>query len=280
MKLLVFFSLLIFSSVEATTITSSIHSIDIDTQGDDHFIRLDSGEVVFTDDLRVVEELQDQLDSTVELRLNPENELVQWRSVTPMSDDSQTLLTGKNYTTSPNYTPSVVSGKATLSGIFAGQRTDTKRRSQCFHRAYVWAYEEFRKSGRLLTKHFLFFTRRYIREYRYKWWFHVAPSTLYEDENGKREFMMLDRTFSKSPLTVKQWTDQFISSKRSCPVVYVYSHYNNNQESEHCYLIPTPAYYLQPLDIENFEKTGVEKRSFQNGDINLSYSRGVSGRPL
>lgn len=279
MKLVVLFCLLLITTAHAQTITSSIHSIDIDQQGNEHFIKLNSGEVVFVDDLRVVEELADKLDLPLEMSLDEEHGLVGWH---PLAEQDETAVVSfeKRYTTSDDYVPSVVNNRATLSSIFAGLRKDTRRRSECFHRAYVWAYEEYKKNNRLLTKHFLFFTRRYIREYRYKWWFHVAPSVLFSDENGKEEFMMLDRTFSKGPQKLKEWTDQFISSKRSCPVVYVYSHYYNNQESEHCYLIPTPAYYLQPLDIENLEKTGVEKKGFLKGDLNLSYRRGVSGSPL
>lgn len=284
MKFLMFICLFLTGFTWAqTSTTASIHSIDLDPAGNDHFIKLDSGEVIFVDDVRIIEDLEARgaLEKRLEFEVDQDNELVGWRSVPEVvMDEGDTLELSKQLTTSPVYTPSVVSGKATLASMFAGLRPDAKRRSECYHRAYIWAYEEHKKSGRQMTKHFMFFTRKYIREYRYKWWFHVAPSVLYENDNGTKEFMILDRSFAKSAITVKEWSDKFVASKRSCPLVYVYSHYNNHQESEHCYMMPTPMYYLQPLDMENFEKTGVEKQSFIPWDLNISYRRGFTGRPL
>lgn len=281
MRILSLICLFIAAPIWANTITSTIHSIDLDDKGNDHFLMLESGEVVFVDDINMIEDLaRASSEDKIEFRLNSDKELVYWRSVPEEIDYTSELLATGPMTTSPVYTPTLLSGRATLATIFANLRPDSKRRAECFHRAYIWAFEENKRSGRLLTKHFLFFTRKYIREARYKWWFHVAPSVLFENESGNNEFMMFDKTFAKKALTVKEWTDLFISSKRSCPVVYKYSHYNNHQESEHCYLIPTPMHYLQPLDIENFEKTGIEKTHFHPGDLNISYRRGFSGKPL
>ncbi|HLT23245.1 MAG TPA: protein-glutamine glutaminase family protein [Bacteriovoracaceae bacterium] len=283
MKLLILSCLLFASSIWADTLTSTIHSIDFDKEGTDHFLKLDSGEVVFFDDVRVAEDLEAAKTNKMEIEfsIDDSNQLIYWESLDQIEDVIEPALTrDKRQTTSPVYQPSVVTERSTLASMFAGLRSDTRRRSECYHRAYIWAYEENKRSGRQLTKHFLFFTRRYIREYRYRWWFHVAPSTLFANESGKEEFIIFDRTFMKGAVPVKEWTDSFIASKRSCPVVYVYSQYNNNQESQHCYLIPTPMYYLQPLDIENFEKSGVEKTSFQTWDLNISYSRGFTGRRL
>lgn len=279
MKLLILSCLLFLSSIiEANTITSTIHSFDIDPKGDDHFIKLNSGEVIFVNDLNVIEELQkNKKNELVEFSLDKNNELVYWNSLSVKEPVES--FTDKP-TTSPVYQPTLISGKENLMAIFQGLRKDTRRRSECYHRAYVWAYEEHKKSNRMLTKHFLFFTRRYIREYRYRWWFHVAPSALFANDDGSQEFIIFDRTFMNGPASIKEWTDSFIASRRHCPVVYVYSHYNNNQESQHCYLIPTPMYYLQPLDIENFEKKGVEKQNFVPWDLNLSYRKGFTGPRL
>lgn len=285
MRFLFLICLLLSSSLWASnTLTSTIYGLDIDTQGDDHFIMLASGEVVFVDDIQMIHDLAyADSDKKIEFSFDQNKQLVYWRSVTEDADLPETFFDEARPTTSPRYTPSVLKGNfPKLATIFSTLRLDSKRRSECFHRAYIWAFEENKRSGRMLTKHFLFFTRKYIREVRYKWWFHVAPSILFEHEegNGSQQFMILDPKFAKRALTLKEWTDSFISSKRSCPIVYTYSHYANHQESEHCYLIPTPMYYLQPLDIENFEKTGIEKTHFLPGDLNISYRRGFNGSPL
>lgn len=279
MKLLISFCLLFLSSfVLGNTITSTIHSFDIDPQGEDHFIKLNSGEVIFVDDLSIIEDLQkNSKNEIINFSLDQSNKLVYWDL---LSSEEQVDSFNDQPTTSPFFKPTLVSGKENLMSIFQGLRKDARRSSECYHRAYIWAYEENKKSNRMLTKHFLFFTRRYIREYRYRWWFHVAPSALFANEDGSQEFIIFDRTFMEGPVSIKKWTDSFIASKRNCPVVYVYSHYNNNQQAEHCYLIPTPMYYLQPLDIENFEKKGVEKQSFVPWDLNLSYRKGFTGPRL
>lgn len=271
MKILIFFYLLAIGSGWSQTVTSTIHSIDIDPDGSNHFLRLHSGEVIFIDEKILKDDLLRNIerDETIDFNLDKNHELLSWSS-----------RSNGQYTTSPEYTPSIVQDRSQLLRIFEGLRKDSRRRSECYHRAYIWAYEEFKKSDLQLTKHFLFFTRKYIREYRYKWWFHVAPSILFEEEDGSQNFLIFDRSFMKEAAPVKEWTDKFIASKRNCPVVYVYSHYNNNQNTEHCYLIPTPMYYLQPLDIENFEKTGIEKTNFHPWDLNISYRRGFSGPRL
>lgn len=150
--------------------------------------------------------------------------------------------------------------------IFLRMNRRHQRDSQCYNRAHVWAYEEFVRTQLRSVKLFMFFTRSYIRKYRYKWWFHVTPMTYV---NGVA--MTLDRTFMKRPVAIKTWTDNFIYSKRNCPVVYKYSQYRNNQETEHCYLHPASMYYWQPRDLENNERTGFEKNQFIRSEVNWAY---------
>lgn len=282
MKMLIAFCLMLAVTAQAETLVSTIHSIEVDPSGRDHFIKLDSGEVVFIDDEQTLNDIKFSAHSTkkIEFHLDQNDQVVYWNSVPEDFDFTARVASVTTPTVSPDFKPSPVRGEATIASMFATMRTDTKWRAECFHKAYIWAHEEYKRSGRLLAKHFLFFTRKYIRENRYKWWFHVAPSVLYVNEQGQEEFLVLDRSYGKKALALKEWTDLFISTRRTCPVVYKYSHYNNHQESEDCYLIPSPTYYLQPLDIENFEKTGVEKKSFQPGDLNISYRRGFRGSPL
>lgn len=173
-------------------------------------------------------------------------------------------LTGEKSRTS--YEPTNLSSAAEASTIFARQNRRHQRDSQCYNRAHVWAYEEFNRTGLRSMKLFMFFTRSYIRKYRYKWWFHVTPMTYV---NGVA--MTMDRTFMRGPAPIKTWTDNFIYSKRNCPIVTKYSQYRNNQETEHCYLHPATMYYWQPRDLERNETTGAEKTSFIKSEVNWAY---------
>ena len=165
-----------------------------------------------------------------------------------------------------SYEPTNLGSSQEATTIFRRMNRRHQRDSQCYNRAHVWAYEEWKRTGLKSMKLFMFFTRSYIRKYRYKWWFHVTPLTYV---NGVA--MTMDRTFMRGPVQIKTWTDNFIYSKRNCPIVYKYSDYRNNQESEHCYLHPATMYYWQPRDLENNERTGFEKTSFIKREVDWAY---------
>jgi hypothetical protein len=165
-----------------------------------------------------------------------------------------------------DYVPTNLTSLDQAKAIFKLENRNHQRASQCYNRAHVWAYEEFKRSGHMGMKLFMFFTKRYIWDYNYGWWFHVTPMTYV---NG--EAMTLDRTFMKGPVNIKNWTLKFIYSKRDCPIVKKYSDYENHQDVEHCYLIPVSMYYWQPRDIEAFEQTGFEKKSFIKNEVDWAY---------
>lgn len=165
-----------------------------------------------------------------------------------------------------NYSPTNLSSFAEAQMIFDRQNANHQRKSQCYNRAHVWAFEEWRRTNLQSEKLFVFFTRRYIREYNYKWWFHVTPMTYVAGYP-----LTLDRTFDDGPKGVKEWTLRFIKSGRDCPVVQKYSDYSNNQETEHCYLISATMYNLQPRDLENYERTGIQKQNFIESDVKQAY---------
>ena len=166
---------------------------------------------------------------------------------------------------SDSYTPGDVGTIEQATSIFR-KMARAQSRSQCYNRAHIWTYEEWKRSGLRSMKLFMFFTRSYIRAYRYKWWFHVTPMTYV---NGTP--MTLDRTFMRSPVSIKSWTDNFIYSKRNCPVIYKYTDYSQHQEEEHCYLHPASMYYWQPRDLENREKYGTLKTQFIKSEVNWAY---------
>lgn len=162
------------------------------------------------------------------------------------------------------YMPTDVGSYETANALFVRLTTNTRNKSQCYQRAHLWAYSMASESNVKSMKAFLFFTKRYIREYNYEWWFHVAP---YVIANGTE--YVLDRTFTRQPLEMKAWTDRFISSRVVCPAVERYSDYELNQEAQYCYLRKVPMYYYQPLNVKPMD-TGTFITGFRDWDVTHS----------
>ena len=163
-----------------------------------------------------------------------------------------------------------------LQNYFYSMRNNAKRKSQCYNRAHVWSWE-FRdqyEGGRILQpgKAWLFFTRRYIREYKYKWWFHITP---YFTSNGVVKTM--DRKYSSGPIDLDVWTGIFMSSANGCEVIDKYTDYENNQRTPYCFVIKTSVHYWQPWQIENAEKKGQFQTSWSNYEVKRAY-RNAHGR--
>jgi hypothetical protein len=158
-----------------------------------------------------------------------------------------------------------------MARIFKNMNTTWKVRSQCYQRAMTWVYDSYVDDGVQSRKAFLFFTRKYIQQYDYKWWFHVAPLYTFRHPDDRLVDMVLDRTFFDSPETIKDWTDAFIKSHQECPVVEKYSDYRNNQMTNHCYLMLPPMYYYQPLDLEAMEGESHERGSFNQANIDHAH---------
>lgn len=160
--------------------------------------------------------------------------------------------------------------------LFNTMNRKTRRWSQCYNRAHVWAYELSKKyidNKRLnIGKTWIFFTQKYIREYKYKWWFHIAPYTQYKNSN---EIFVMDRSFAKKPIALKSWTDIFMKNDAKCKIVKYYSHYRKNQQSESCYIILSSMYYWQPFNIENLEKGEAPKESFKIEELEKAYRNAI-----
>ena len=164
-----------------------------------------------------------------------------------------------------------------INQLFSTMRSRLRSRSQCYNRAHVWAWELHRNyiDGKRIQvgKMWLFFTRKYIREYNYKWWFHVAP---YVDNNG--EPVVIDRTFTNGPLTKQVWTDIFMNNRAVCKDVQRYSDYEDNQNSEYCYTIKTSQYYWQPWHIENLEDKGEVRTEWESYPLKKAYRNAIGWR--
>ncbi len=138
---------------------------------------------------------------------------------------------------------------------------DMKQKSQCYQRAHNWAWMMWHLGGLKTQKTFIFFTKRYIREYAYKWWFHVAPVGLVQGQ-----MLMMDRSFTNKAIPVQNWTQLYMKNGANCPVVENYSEYSQKQEAQYCYLMFAPMYYYQPLNLEQREGGAVVKE-FQTWEL-------------
>lgn len=267
---LVILSFVVCTTSFAETIKSKIYEVVEGRPGEEHIVKMEDGHVVFVKDssylsgLRHGQEMQD----VVQIEINSNRELTSIQTIEsgsgPVKDEAMTSEAPLSFE------PSVLRNNAEASTIFKRMKRGWQNESQCYNRAHVWAYEEFNRTQLKSMKLFLFFTNRYIRNYRYKWWFHVSPMA-YVKEGSSTVSRVLDRRYTGGPRYVKTWTDNFIYSKRSCPVVNKYSDYRNNQQKEDCYLIPVSMYFWQPRDIDRYERTGQRKTSFIKSEVDWSY---------
>ncbi|WP_408095961.1 protein-glutamine glutaminase family protein [Peredibacter sp. HCB2-198] len=267
MPLLIFFSFSVF----ADEFTSRVELIEEGDGNLPHLIKLENGRVVFLDgaERELITDFEDSQRNGdyLEVVVDETNSYVSAETV-----ENENSIVPEETKRSPNfsYDPTVVSGYSEASSIFSRMRRNYQYESQCYNRAHIWAYEENKRSNLNSMKLFLFFTNRYIRNYRYQWWFHVSPMVLV-NEDGSSVERVLDRRYTNGPRYVNSWTNIFIYSGRKCPVVQKYNDYRNNQEKEDCYLIPVSMYFWQPRDIVSRDNNGYEKKSFIKSEVDWAY---------
>jgi hypothetical protein len=170
------------------------------------------------------------------------------RALTTEVDPSVMDLNHFQYNQLRKFTPTDLQSLEVATNIFSTMLNDgDRRRSQCFKRAHIWAFDMWSKMNISSQKVFIFYTQRYIQLEESEWWFHVAPMVVFKGEE-----YVLDGTFMNKPITVREWQSYFIKSdKITCPVAANYEEYSKNQWSRLCYLMKVPMYFFSPLDIEN-----------------------------
>lgn len=269
-KLSVLFVVLSIGAAKADRFQGKVDSIEIGNDEQPHIIKLDNARVVFLDgeeknELPVFQASLEEED-LLEVVVDKTNSFESAQTVSPDEVPESSEFSESRM----SYDPTVIPDNSTAMTIFRRMRRDYQNDSQCYNRAHIWAYEEFKTSGLNSMKLFLFFTNRYIRNYRYKWWFHVSPMNLVgsNDTSSERVF---DRRYTSGTRTLKNWTDNFIASRRTCPKVEKYNDYRYNQESEDCYLIPVSMYFWQPRDILSRDQTGYIKTQFFQSEVNHAY---------
>ena len=171
------------------------------------------------------------------------------------------------------FVPTVLPGMNEANEVFKELNPYYRGRSECYNRAHVWSYEESVKRKINSMKVFLFFTTKYIGDYNWNWWFHVSPYVLV-NENGEVTENVIDYRFMKGPTKMQQWTNYFMIPDVVCPTVAKYSDYESHQNESYCYLIKKSMYFWQPSDINNLERSGIEKTSFIQDEVDYAYWQG------
>ncbi len=174
------------------------------------------------------------------------------------------------------FVPTTIESPGTAQAIFDRSNARYKRTSECSDRAHVWAHDEFRATGTKSLKVFVFFTAGYINSVRFKWWFHVAPLYKVRDRQEIRELVM-DYRYTDRPMSVKDWTDGFVFSRRACKVTSKFSDYDVNPQTEDCYLIFENMHYRLPAELQERELTGLQKLS--TSDLEVRQSRRLAFDP-
>lgn len=268
----IFLSLVFSQSVLAARFYSSVHSIDYGKADQDHLIRFDNGRVSFLNPeknkLLTMIELNSRNQTIVKIKTNDRNQI----SSIVITDDKNHDEVDTPLSSVP-YPPAIVKNTNEALKIHNKMRKDYTKNGECFNRAHIWAYEEHNRSKLNLMKIFMFFTTRYIRKYKYHWWFHVTPMVYVGNLNSPRT---LDRRYTSGPRQTKTWSNTFIKSKRTCKIVKQFDDYYLNQQKEDCYHIYSSMYYVIPRDLEKRDLTGVEKSEFIEKEIKRGYRNGFN----
>ena len=274
MWLVVLWTILVsFTASAAVSVNAKIYDIDYGQGDQGSFLLLSSGHVAWlkkssnksrTDVFERAKRNREVMNFT----LNDSNQLVSAKPVPQMSSPKR-RLEPQFSVLEEFYEPTIVESLEAAKTYFEESRA-VGRTSQCFNRAHVWSFEWFKNHGVLSNKSWVFFTRRYIREYEYNWWFHVAPSIAVQEGDVVREKVM-DKEFSSRPLNTKEWTDIFMRDKANCPRVQKYSDYANYPESESCFLVRSSMFFHQPFDLETYDTHGIFKANWVDEDLKQAY---------
>lgn len=205
---------------------------------------------------------------TLKLKVNKKRQIL---AVENLGVDRKEIA--DNFEPFVNYEPTVLATEADGKKLFDTLKRRANSYSQCYNRAHVWSYESKINQKVDSMKVFVFYTRKYIREYNFNWWFHVAPFTYVSAPEGRQE-RVLDRTFAKGPLSMKRWTDIFMRNKVECTSINKYSDYENHQDKAYCYLYRASMFYYQPLDLEALENTGKTKTDWVRWEVKNAYRNG------
>ncbi len=295
-KFLFMFLMLSVTAVQAEKTTVGISEIEpVDGQSGTFAIYASDGEIYELEDVKNVnlaearkallnnEQVTLELNefSSTEDALGMRNQILNIKRIPNLKNKKTSSRVNKSLYDSASLLSDYITdfrSSSAVDRVFYSQRTDVKKKSQCYNRAHVWSYEmrKFSENGRKVQpgKMWIYFTKKYIRSYNYKWWFHVAP---FVTLNGQD--MVMDRKFLKSPVTRRNWSDFFITPRTHCPQISRYSQYKNNPFQGDCFLMRTSVHYHQPYQAENVETgRGRPQVNWQEWELKAAYKDGVGKR--
>lgn len=170
-------SLYLSVSAFARTIETQIHDIDVGKKNEPTLLLLESGDVVklpIQTDKALMQDLSEaKLDQgSIKFEVGKDRFVKSWKRI----KNTKSRLEGNEPRLEVDYEPTILSGQDEANKIFKKLNGRYRRRSECYNRAHVWSYESLSRFSLKSMKVFLFFTRKYIREYDFGWWFHVSPS--------------------------------------------------------------------------------------------------------
>lgn len=256
----------------STNLVSSIHKIDHPLHPEETtLLLLTNGLVIKTTSDLLKKSFHDlNISENFIFEIDEDRNLL---SLKPFVTTDMILVPIRKILAGSQFKPTILTSMNEAIRIFNDFKKKSKEDSQCYNRSHVWAYESRRNFGLSSMKIFLFFTRSYIREYNFKWWFHNAPMTYLYDGGSSNE-IVLDPVFSTGPITVKKWTDIFIKTKDRCEEVSKYSEFDLKQETRYCYIIKENMFYYQPLDLEKLEQQGHKRKNWIEWEIKNAYAQG------
>jgi len=291
-KLLLVCSLLFVVAANAAPIETKIHQILSPEKGEQNYLVLATDGLVYEidkNDTEIVDmafmAMEDKSVVTIELNTlsgirKLMNQSVGIKSLELMSNELPEFAP-MDVEFAPNADPldsfkvSVLADMNVAKRYFSTMKTRTRRRSQCYNRAHIWSYELSTDHGLKTGKMWLFFSARYIKEYKYKWWFHIAP---YIEVATVGEPVVLDREFSRTPQPLTAWKNVYMKNNANCAKTNNYTMYENNTWNEYCFLIKSSMYYWQPFNLEKLAKEGESKFGFDKSELERAYSNGFSRR--
>jgi hypothetical protein len=261
-----------------TEVSTQIYDIDMGRGNEEPLIFLTNGQVVTYSiaDKRIIMHFETAIikKTWFEFTLNAKREILSYHEIPapslPVPSETRESLKLKIQNASETYHPSILKNLHHARALFYEARTDAKEDSQCFNRAHVWTYEWRTTKNLYSSKTWIFFTRKFIRKYKFEWWFHVAPM-VHVIVDGEVKERIMDIKYARGPLSLKDWTNIFIRDQSDCPVVEKYTDQANYPESGSCFVMKSNMYYYQPVDLEKEELTGVIKSRWLGTEVRQAY---------
>lgn len=268
MRLLCFLILgLLTITASAEVFETAIHSVDLKYK----FVRFKNGQVGHFKKAPNVSSGE-----RVRVELDGENRVV---SIKRLGSSGEILSRYKTmqFQNAPEFVPTVLPNMQAAQKLHESLNDNYVRRSECTDRAHVWAYDMFKNQGIQSRKAFIFFTASYINRNKFKWWFHVAP-TIDVKENGKVEQKFLDFMLIDRPVSVQEWTNLQVYSKRACKMTSKFSEYDVNPQTEDCYMIYESMYYRLPGDIHAQELRNEYRSTFNESEVSFARKTGFKSQ--